>query len=89
MTVTGALDTSFNANLTGDSAVIVDSIAQAADGSYYIGGTFTGFTTAQIPYFAHLSSTGLVDTNFITNLTGTSASVSTIAVQADGNIIIG
>lgn len=36
LTSTGQLDTSFNSSITGDAAVYVTSIAQAADGSYYV-----------------------------------------------------
>ena len=83
----GALDTSFDPNANGD----VFSIAPQADGKILIGGQFStlapnGGTEVTRQFIARLNPDGTVDTSFDPSANNL---VFSIAVQADGKILVG
>jgi uncharacterized delta-60 repeat protein len=84
----GTVDTTFNPDLNSP----VYAIALLASGKILIGGAFTtitpnaGTNVYDASYFARLNSDGTVDTSFYPE---PNAPVTTIAVQSDGNFIVG
>lgn len=84
----GSLDTSF----TGGAAnFLVNTIALQPDGKIIIGGNFTtinGITSTRV---ARLNADGTTDTSFIASPTASivDAAVLSLALQADGKIILG
>ncbi len=85
---TGAVDTNFNANLNGSS---VAAIAEQANGKLLIGGNYSLVHNGVTAYsFMRFLTNGVGDTNFVV---GTSvnfgASIQSIALQPDNNIVIG
>ncbi|HEX7518067.1 MAG TPA: hypothetical protein VF345_12390 [Chthoniobacterales bacterium] len=84
----GTLDTAFNPNASGPSAY-VDSIAVQADGKILAGGFFDSIGGQPRNDIARLdATTGLAD-SFNPNATGPNNTVRSIAVQADGQILVG
>ena len=83
----GSLDTGFG-NTTGANSA-VSSVALQTDGKVLIGGIFTSVNGAIRQRIARLNSDGTTDTTFQNGLLGASAEVRAIAVQTNGNIIIG
>ena len=82
----GSLDTTFNPGTGANN--LVTSIAIQADGKILIGGWFTSYNGAARNYIARLNTNGNFDTAF--NLgTGANGSIWSIAIQADGKILIG
>ncbi|RYZ83339.1 MAG: T9SS type A sorting domain-containing protein, partial [Moraxellaceae bacterium] len=83
----GTLDATFNvgtgANL-GISKVVI-----LPNGKVIIGGDFTTFNNIAINRIARLNSDGSLDTTFNTGGAGANASVQSLAVQADGKILVG
>ena len=69
----------------------VDSIAIQEDGKIIIGGRFTSIGGTSRNRIARLESNGNLDTGFDPNADGTDSNltVQTIAIQADGKIVIG
>lgn len=86
LTPAGQLDTNFV--LTNPPNGAVDAITLAADGSYYIGGSFNYCGNQYTPGMAHLSPTGVVDTNFQLGA-GFDGTVEAIAVQPGAGILVG
>jgi uncharacterized delta-60 repeat protein len=82
----GSKDMSFNIGTGFNNGV--NSIAIQADGKIIIGGGFFTYQGVGVNYIIRLNSDGSRDTSFDMG-TGVSGSVSTIAIQADGKIIIG
>ncbi len=82
----GSLDATFNATLSGD---FVTTIAIQSDGKILVGGRFTSFNGISRNNIARLNSDGSLDESFLLAGGGTDDSVRSIAVQTDGNIIIG
>jgi uncharacterized delta-60 repeat protein len=80
----GTLDANFNATASGT----VSSVAPQPDGRILIGGSFTSVNGVTRNYVARLNSSGTLDTSFDTGL-GPNASVSALAVQSDGKVLIG
>ncbi|HWA86808.1 MAG TPA: putative Ig domain-containing protein [Opitutus sp.] len=78
----GTLDTGFDPNANNT----VLALAQADDGSLYIGGGFTTLGGVTQNRVAHLSLAGVLDTGFHPNPTGT---IHAIAPQHGGTVIIG
>jgi len=80
----GTLDSDFNPNADNT----VSFIAVQPDGKILIGGNFTnvGIPSAARNYIARLNADGSLDTGFNPDA---NSSVFTIALQADGNILIG
>ncbi|RYD67312.1 MAG: choice-of-anchor D domain-containing protein, partial [Verrucomicrobiaceae bacterium] len=84
----GSLDSGFNPWANG----FVSSIALQADGKILLGGDFFGFrpngatSTTTRTRIARLNADGTVDANFNVDASGR---VSSVAVQADGKILLG
>ena len=76
----------FNPGTGPDNTVY--AVAVQADGKILIGGEFTQVNTTNRSHLARLNADGTVDTNFLSG-TGADAAVRSIALQADGKIIIG
>jgi uncharacterized delta-60 repeat protein len=87
----GELDLSFDAGFLPDVNGTVLSVASAGYGKVYIAGEFTTVRGAVRNCIARLNADGTVDTGFDpgTGATGGSAKVFSIAVQADGKLLIG
>jgi uncharacterized delta-60 repeat protein len=81
----GSLDTSF---ASGTGAVEIRALAIQADGKVVIGGTFTTYNGVGRNRVARVNTNGSLDTSFDPG-TGASSTVRTIAIQADGKIVIG
>jgi uncharacterized delta-60 repeat protein len=84
----GSLDTSFDPG-TGASNTVY-SIALQADGKVLIGGSFTNVNGVSRNCIARLNADGSVDNSFdLGTLVGTpSTYISSIAVQADGKVLV-
>ena len=83
----GTLDTTFNPGTTLNGSV--DAIALQSNGQIVLGGDFTtvGAVAGQ-NYLARLNANGSLDTSFDPG-TGPNGSVFAVAVQPDGNILVG
>jgi uncharacterized delta-60 repeat protein len=87
----GTLDTTFTTNIgTGFCCNQVQSVAVQPDGKIVCAGPFITFNGTTVNYIARLDSNGTLDTAFTTN-TGTAFSheAASLAIQADGKIIVG
>jgi uncharacterized delta-60 repeat protein len=82
----GSLDTSFNPGTGANS--YISTLALQADGKVLIGGGFTSYNGTPRNYIARLNANGSLDTGFNPG-TGTNSTVTAIAVQLDGKVIIG
>ena len=84
----GTYDTAFNPG-TGPNATVYALAVQSTDGKVVIGGDFTAVNgNTNCNHIARLNTDGSVDTTFNPGL-GANASVRAIAIQQDGNILIG
>ncbi len=83
----GSLDTGFANGLT--DATSVTSLAIQTDGKVVIGGTFGTIYGTSRGYVARLNTDGTLDTGFANGLSGANGTVSAIALQADGKVLIG
>lgn len=61
--VTGALDTTFNAGGTGFSSTVY-ALSRATDGKYYAGGAFSSYNGVSRPQIARLNDDGSLDGTF-------------------------
>jgi uncharacterized delta-60 repeat protein len=86
----GTRDTAFSTNTgTGfGSFTFVATIAIQSDGKIVVGGTFETFNGATANRIIRLNSDGTRDTAFTVG-TGFTNSVTTIAIQSDGKIVVG
>ena len=82
----GSLDTSFNPGSVANSGVL--SIASQPDGKILIGGWLTQYNGTTRNDIARLNSDGSLDTSFNPG-SGVHGSISSIALQPDGKILIG
>ena len=82
----GSLDGSFNAG-TGVSGQVL-SIALQPDGKALIGGSFTSINGTNRNNIARLNANGSLDVSFNPG-TGANGPVGSIALQSDGNVLIG
>ncbi|HSC76399.1 MAG TPA: thrombospondin type 3 repeat-containing protein, partial [Pseudomonadales bacterium] len=80
----GSLDTSFSAGVNN----YVKSLVVQIDGKVLIGGYFTTYKGTTINRIARLNSDGSLDTSFNPG-TGANDTVSAIALQPDGKVLIG
>ena len=90
-TMAGAVDIAFKANPAPDRAVQTITL-QPADGKILIGGVFRNFGNEERHCVARLQPDGLLDTSFATSRfesIGSLPMVNSIAVQADGKIVVG
>jgi uncharacterized delta-60 repeat protein len=87
----GSFDASFNLagmySTPGVSAGGITDLTVAPNNKIYIGGSFTSYNGTSIPRFARLNPNGDLDTSFVTG-TGPNSSIQTMALQADGKILI-
>ncbi len=84
----GTLDSTFNPGV-GANATVYALAVQPTDGKVVIGGDFTTVNgNTNCNHIARLNTDGSVDTTFNPG-TGASASVRALAIQPDGNILIG
>jgi len=84
----GSIDSSFNIDLIGAGFSGVVDFALQPDGKIIIGGVFTQINGFSINRVARLNTDGSVDTSFQVG-SGTDNSVSSVAVQPDGKVLIG
>jgi uncharacterized delta-60 repeat protein len=82
----GTIDATFNIGTGANNNII--SLALQSDGKVIIGGSFTTYNGTARARLARLTATGGLDATFIVG-TGANDDVKTIAIQSDGNIIIG
>jgi uncharacterized delta-60 repeat protein len=82
----GSIDSSFSIG-TGFGAA-VNALALQSDGKIIVGGNFTSFNGNTQNYLARLNSDGSYDSTFNTG-TGFASSVTTLALQSDGKIVVG
>jgi uncharacterized delta-60 repeat protein len=82
----GSLDTSFDPGAGADSAV--RSIVVQADRKVLVGGDFTTVDGVTQAHIARLNADGSLDAGFSTG-SGVSSPVYSLAVQADGKVLIG
>lgn len=84
----GTLDQTFNAGQ--GPALVVNALAVQADGKIVAGGSFTSVAGIPVGSIARFSSTGSLDTDFLAGGgTGFNSNVTTLAIQADGQILAG
>ncbi len=82
----GSLDSTFDPG-TGTAGGVL-AIAVTSDGKVVIGGNFTSYDGVSTPYLARIASDGELDPAFLTTARP-SATVSCLALQADGNLLVG
>jgi uncharacterized delta-60 repeat protein len=87
----GSLDTNFNASVQADSTSrpVVASIVMQPDGKILIGGSFHSVGNIQYPSLARLNPDGSLDRTFDPNPALVFCTVGTVALQADGKVLIG
>lgn len=90
----GSIDVTFNANVGSGASTqaTVSTLALQPDGKILVGGAFTSWSgTASIGRIVRLNSTGTRDTAFTTAVgtAVTSGSISALAIQSDGKILVG
>jgi uncharacterized delta-60 repeat protein len=94
----GTLDASFNPSMIGRDGSVsnesVFSIAVQADGRILLGGTFTTVAGVERNRLARVNTDGTLDASFNPNVSNSVASlnsvaVHSVAVQADGRILLG
>lgn len=84
----GSLDGSFAPTPPGlDNNVF--TIAVQTDGKILVGGSFTNYNGTARNSIARLNADGTLDATFTTGVSGFNLSVSTIAIQPDGKILVG
>jgi uncharacterized delta-60 repeat protein len=83
----GTLDTTFTVGTGFNNDV--QSIAVQSDGKVLVGGWFTTYNGGAAKYVVRLSAAGAVDSSFVMTGTGFDSFVYSVAVQADGKVIIG
>ena len=81
----GTADTNFNQSVSGT----VKSLALQADGAILLGGNFTAVGGTARANLARLDASGALDVGFNPNAPGGSFGVLSVAVQADGKILLG
>lgn len=68
----------------------IRAIAEDGSGNILLGGDFTSFDGVSAPRLVRLSREGIVDTTFASKMaSGFDATVTSIAVQSDGKILVG
>ena len=87
LTDSGALDASFNPGGAGADGVVY-ALALLPNGKMLIGGDFTHYNGLPSPRLARLNPDGSMDASFNVGL-GADNTVYSIAVQPDGNVVIG
>jgi uncharacterized delta-60 repeat protein len=86
----GSEDVAFYANLGTAFDSVVSSIAIQADGKIVVGGSFTTLNSVSRGSLVRLNANGSEDAGFAAAIgTGVAGTVSSVAIQADGKIVIG
>lgn len=89
----GSLDGAFNPAFVAGANNIVSALALQADGKILIGGAFSPADTGSPAYVARLKADGTVDPGFtvpfIADNIRSTPSVQSLALQADGRVLIG
>ncbi len=84
----GSLDTSFAPTGSGLNGS-VNALSLQSDGKVLVGGAFSTYDGTSAPRVARLNSDGSLDTSFALTGSGLNLSVSALALQNDGKILIG
>jgi uncharacterized delta-60 repeat protein len=84
----GTLDTSFDNGLAGVNGA-VNALAVQNNEKVLIGGSFTAVNGTARGHIARLNSNGTLDTSFGNGLGGVNNTVSAVAIQSDGKMVIG
>jgi len=84
----GKTDTTFLNGLTAANSTVY-SLAIQADEKVLIGGYFTSVNGMSRNRIARLNKDGNLDTSFLNGLAGADSEVRCLALQADGNVLIG
>jgi uncharacterized delta-60 repeat protein len=84
----GSLDTNFTAAAGVGASDSIRAIAIQLDGKILLGGLFTSYNGVALNFIARLNPNGSVDSSFTPGL-GANDMVSSIALQADGRIVLG
>ena len=85
----GTLDNTFTTGVGFNSIVSLNSLVVQSDGKILVGGSFTSYNgTAGVNRIARLNNNGSLDTTFNIG-TGFNNTVSSLAVQSDGKILVG
>ncbi len=84
----GTLDTGFGNGLAGANNLVY-SVALQPDGKVLIGGDFTTVNGTARGRIARLNADGTLDAGFGNGLAGANNSVLSIAMQADGKVLVG
>jgi uncharacterized delta-60 repeat protein len=82
----GTLDTTFTSTIASNS--YIKTICLQSDGRIIIGGNFTSYNGTSVNYIARLNSDSTLDTTFNVG-TGFDYPVNSIAIQADGKLVVG
>ncbi|GAB2943693.1 hypothetical protein GCM10027048_05500 [Hymenobacter coalescens] len=83
----GSLDGSFSCTGLNPGGFIF-GVAPQADGKLIIWGTFTSYRGTPRNYIARLNADGSLDASFATTGTGLDNGLNTVALQADGKIVV-
>jgi len=87
LNLNGSVDTNFSLNLLANNTV--RAIAIQSDGKILIGGDFTNVDGQTANHLARLTTNGLLDVSFATNLlSGFNGTVDAIAIQPDNRIAV-
>ena len=89
----GILDQAFINNVGSGASSVINSIVKQSDGKIIVAGTFTSFNSISSNFIIRLNKNGSTDSSFQT-ITSTPSTlptdlVNSIAVQADGKIVVG
>lgn len=85
----GNLDTAFNPGASGPSGAFVSAMAVQADGKILVGGSFTTLGGELRTNLGRLNANGSGDTTFNPPAGGTPGIIHSLAVEADGKILVG
>lgn len=86
----GTLDTAFSTNVGTGPNGSIEWIELQSDGKLLVGGAFSTWSGTTVNRIVRLNADGTRDTAFTTNAgTAANSTVSTIALQSDGKIIVG
>ena len=83
----GTVDATFNPGTGANNAV--KTIAIQSNGKILIGGSFTNFNGSVALHITRLNADGSIDNTFLQGPGNTDGDVNAIAIQTNGNIIIG
>src|SRR6266436_2381311 len=83
----GDLDQTFDPDSSLDYAVL--ALSAQNDGKLLVAGAFTSIQGVPRGGIARLNTNGLLDTSFLNGLAGANNFVWTVALQTDGNLLIG